>query len=124
MLLLFIIWACAVAILLGETGYVFVHSRTGGFEEHSSKDSFFEFLTDEILAMMRWCYRLGYSILPHGKRVLVVASTGGRRATDMFAKRVFGRVEIRRGTAVSFFLKHIAENQEKDRRSGGEKQGW
>ncbi len=57
---------------------------------------------------------------PHGKSIVRGSYRILRRGHDIFIERVYGRIRIDKGRASSFFLKQIAEHQEK---GAGHKRG-
>lgn len=124
MFMLTLIWSVALALLVIEGLAAFVHARHDGESSlYVHAGSLRGFISGEVYGMVRAVYAALYELLPHGQRAIFVVSVHGRRASDMFVKRVFGRMEMKRGTASSFFLKHLAEHREMDRRSSSEKQG-
>ena len=124
MFMLTLIWSVALALVVIEGFVAFVRAPHDGESSlYVHAGSLRGFISEVVYGMLRAVYAALYKLLPHGQRAIFVVSTHGRRASDMFVKHVFGRMEMKRGTASSFFLKHLAEHQEMDRRNATERQG-
>lgn len=80
---------------------------------------FVEFFGDQFHDLIAHASRALHHVKPHAAQVAVTALSFSKRGHDLFIERVFGRVERKRGSAGSFFLKHIAEERrmsQKDQR--------
>jgi hypothetical protein len=79
---------------------------------------FAEFIGDQFHDMLSHVSQALHYAKPHAAQVAVTALSFTKRGHDMFVERVFGRIELKRGNAASFFLKHIAEHKKQTEKSG------
>jgi hypothetical protein len=78
---------------------------------------FVEFIGDQFHDMLSHVSQAIHHVKPHAAQVAVTALSFTKRGHDMFVERVFGRIELKRGNAASFFLKHIAEHKKQTEKS-------
>lgn len=108
---LFALWSLSLMVVVAIIA--FAHSRmrhneltVGGLPLPSK---FVEFIGDQFHDMLFYASRAIHHARPHAAQVAVTALSFTKRGHDLFVERVFGRMELKRGNAASFFLKHIAE---------------
>jgi hypothetical protein len=77
----------------------------------SLPSKFSEFFGDQLHDMLSHLSMVLHHAKPHAAEVGMMALAFSKRGHDIFVERVFGRMELKRGSAVSFFLKHIAEEK-------------
>lgn len=116
-----IIWFLAFCTLIGLLLFarLRINSMSGVASAKIPRD-FSEFISWEFHDMLGYALRVLSRARPHGKRILVHALSLSRRGHELFIQHIFGRMEIKKGKAISFFLKHISEyktSEERDEES-------
>lgn len=125
MSLLIAIWLISLVVVLAIIILAYARARhdevTVGSGVLPSK--FVEFFGDQFHDFLFHASRALHHVKPHAAQVVVTAISFTKRGHDLFIERIFGRVELKRGSAGSFFLKHIAEekrssqNEQRDHKS-------
>jgi hypothetical protein len=118
---LFAIWSLSLMVVVAIIAFAYSRMRhdevaVGGVALPSK---FVEFFGDQFHDMFAHVSRVLHHVRPHAAQVGMLALSLSKRGHDLFVERVFGRIELKRGSASSFFLKHIAEEKrisQKDQR--------
>lgn len=120
MSLLVIVWYISLAVLVG-IGYVALRRLPNGADEtvplHVN-----DLAIREIHLVRRDVTHLLRDMRPHALRVIRNFFALLKKGQDFLVTRAYGKIKIHKGSASSFFLKQIAEHQEKEgerNRSGG-----
>ena len=113
MSLLITIWVFALALVIAIM--VFASSRARRcevtLESGVTPTQFTEFFGDQFHDMLVHAVKGFHHVKPHATQMGMSAFAFSKRGHDLFVERVFGRMELKRGNTVSFFLKHIAEER-------------
>ena len=107
---LVICWLGSILVLVGI--FLYACTRTSTSISENVPGSFKDFVAIE---MVRTSGELLHGLAqarPHGERAFAEGVMLFQRGHAMFIEKVFGRLEIEKGKAGSFFLKRIAENKE------------
>jgi hypothetical protein len=117
---LFISWLVSLIAVGGIAGMALSGMRGRSFSREHEPTDLSGFLSGELHAF----FELLRSYATHAWRPLAnwtidKSAHYVTRGHDMFMERVYGRVEIERGKAASFFLKRIAEHKEESKKNGG-----
>jgi hypothetical protein len=110
-----ILWIASLVTLLA-LGLSGLRATSSGASVSHHPGSFRELLEQELRLLWGAFKRLIARGRPHADRVLfrlvdrVALQVNSLRAS--VAKRIFGRIQIEKGPAASFYLKNIAENKE------------
>ncbi len=113
------LWLFALIILVGIVVYGF---HTKGSTNVSSEDAptnWCNFLAIELTRMAGYISHLLIHARPHGEKAVAHGTIFLKKGHDMFIEKIFGRIEVEKGKAASFFLKRIAEHKETLRGKGG-----
>ena len=104
------IWSLSLITLLLVIFFALYAFRRGSTVRvfHHNVESF---VTYEFNSFLGAIHKSFHSIRPHAERFGMVAFERGKNGYDIFIERIFGKVEIEKGKAASFFLKHIAEHK-------------
>jgi hypothetical protein len=117
---LFAIWSLSLMVVIAIIGAAHLRMRrnelTVGGVPLPSK--FSEFIGDQFHDMLSHVLHAIHHMKPHVAQVAVTALSFTQRGHDIFVERVFGRIELKRGNAASFFLKHIAEHKKQTEKGG------
>lgn len=110
MSMLSLIWLLALAVM---AGIVFSARTKSGENMYEGKRALRlgDLASKEAHLLLRDTVSLVNDIRPHGARAFRSGLVFVRRGQDFFIARVYGKMQMQKGSASSFFLKQIAEHQ-------------
>jgi hypothetical protein len=110
---LFVIWSLSLMVVVAITGFAYSRMRYNKFTVAGipPPSQFVEFFGDQFHDICAHVLKALHYAKPHVAQAGVIALSFGKRGHDVFVERVFGRTEFKRGSAGSFFLKHLAEQR-------------
>lgn len=125
MIFLLFLWVASLAVLLllGGLGFRATSARgVAGVSSHSY--SFGEFFVREAHHLFGILHRLLQALHPHALRATSVvvdnAARGVERSHAFVMRKIFGKIEVEKGPAPSFYLKNIAETKAETKSDGVE----
>lgn len=83
-----------------------------------------EFVRDTLYTSFGRFSHLVHKVRPHISRVTQVFVVVGKKGHDTFTDRVFGKMNVGKGSASSFFLKNIAEYKAEAKKDGDARNGY
>lgn len=111
MSILFGIWLVSLVTILGIVTYGWILYRRSFHAQVHTPLRLHDIFTHEVSQMHKDFYKLLAHMRPHGVRTARAGLVMIKRGQELFIHRVYGRMKIEKGSASSFFLKHITEHK-------------
>lgn len=107
-------WLLSLALLVGIYVYAYTRKNVGNLvtSPEETPASFADFVATELTRMTGHLSHGAIRLRPYAEWAITQSRIFLGKGHNIFAEKVFGRMEIEKGKVVSFFLKRIAEHQE------------